>query len=100
MWRHGDVFIQKVKSIPGNLKKARLPVLAEGEITGHSHRIREPGAAVFFEGSEVGERYFEITIPKATVVHEEHGPIELEQGKYRSWIQREYFPEEIRRVID
>jgi len=34
------------------------------------------------------------------VVHEEHGPISLEPGTYRVWIQREYSPEAIRRVLD
>lgn len=100
MWRHGDVFIERVETIPVGRKKLRLPVLAEGELTGHAHRILEPQAAVFFEGTSEGERFFEITTPTATVTHEEHGPITLERGKYRSWIQREYHPEEIRRVLD
>ncbi len=100
MWRHGDVFIERVESIPDGLEKARLAVLAEGELTGHAHRIQELGAAVFFHGTADGERYFEVTIPSATLVHEEHGPISLSRGNYRSWIQREYHPEQIRRVID
>ncbi len=100
MWRHGDVFIERIKSIPAGLEQARVPVLAEGELTGHAHRIKEPGAAILFNGNTGGECFFEITIPAATVVHEEHGPITLTRGKYRSWIQREYHPQEIRRVVD
>lgn len=100
MWRHGDVFIERVTSLPPGLEPARLPVLAEGELTGHAHRIQEPGAAEVFISPVEGERFFRIKLPSATVVHEEHGPIELPQGMYRSWIQREYHPQEIRRVID
>ncbi len=100
MWRHGDVFIEQVRSIPPGLTPTRVPVLAEGELTGHAHRIQEAGAAEFFIGPVDGERFFRIKTPSATVVHEEHGPITLTKGAYRSWIQREYHPEEIRRVID
>lgn len=100
MWRHGDVFIEAVRSIPTGLEPARLPVLAEGELTGHAHRFQDPGVAAFFVGSMDGERFFEIQAASATLVHEEHGPITLPRGTYRSWIQREYHPQEIRRVID
>ncbi len=100
MWRHGDVFIERVDNIPPGLRLTPIPVLAEGEITGHAHRISEPQAATFYIGTEVGERYFEVNIAEATIIHEEHAPIKLPSGKYRSWIQREYHPQEIRRVID
>lgn len=100
MWRHGDVFIEMVEKLPVGLKPLRLQVLAEGEITGHAHRIKEPGTAKFFEGAQEGERFFIIEAPEVTLVHEEHGPIKLKQGNYRSWIQREYHPQAIRRVID
>ena len=45
LYRHGDVLIAEVGSIPkGAVKRPHL-VLAEGEMTGHSHRIAEPGTA-------------------------------------------------------
>ena len=48
LYRHGDVLIQSVRSLPDSVKKQRAVILAEGEITGHSHRILEPGAATLF----------------------------------------------------
>jgi len=98
LWRHGDVFLARVETIPTGLRKLPHCRLAEGEITGHAHRISEPHTADLFEGN--GERFLHIRAPQATLMHEEHAPITLEQGIYRVWIQREYSPEEIRRVID
>lgn len=98
MWRHGDVFLARVEEIPANLPRLPAPVLAEGEITGHAHRIEEAGAAEVYDAGE--DRFLRILADRATLIHEEHGPIELERGEYRVWIQREYFPDSIRRVID
>ncbi len=100
MWRHGDVFIARIEKIPPGLTPTGLPVLAEGELTGHAHRIATPNAGKFFIGNEPGERYFEICVPEAILTHEEHASVSLPAGIYRSWIQREYHPNEIRRVID
>lgn len=97
-WRQGDVFIIAVKSIPEGHRIARRPVLAEGEVTGHAHRLmRAESGSLFSVG---GGTYLEVFEPGATVMHEEHGPIELPSGTYEVRIQREYSPKEIRRVVD
>jgi hypothetical protein len=44
--------------------------------------------------------YLRVLAERATVVHQEHGPIVLPQGAYRVWRQREYTPQGIRRVVD
>ena len=76
----------------------RRPVLAEGEVTGHAHRLQDPASGhVFSVGSEL---YLEVLGETATVVHEEHGPITVPRGNYMVRIQREYSPREIRRVVD
>lgn len=104
MWRHGDVFLQAVEALPDGVRKLPHVTLARGESTGHCHRIRERGVAELFAGPPSstggGDLYLNVTGEKATLVHEEHGPIELKPGLYRSWIQREYSPERIRRVVD
>ncbi len=98
MWRHGDVLIQTCDGIPINARRLPHLILAKGELTGHAHRIRER------EGNELyqfgGEFYLQVARTPATVIHEEHGDISLEPGTYRIWIQREYSPEAIRRVVD
>jgi hypothetical protein len=98
LYRHGDVLVRRVSEIPATAKKRPHLTLAEGEITGHSHRVAESGVATLYENAR--ERYLEVYGPQATLVHEEHGPITLTPGYYRVWQQREYSPQEIRIVRD
>lgn len=98
MWRHGDVLIERCKRIPKDAKRLPQCILAKGELTGHAHRVEESGTAELFEAT--GERFLKVTAPTATIIHQEHAPITLDRGVYRVWIQREYAPDEIRRVMD
>lgn len=102
LMRQGDVFIEDVREIPRDARSRLLPhgVLVHGEITGHSHRLEDLGTGKLFAGASLGELFVEITAPKARIVHEEHGPIDLERGVYRVWRQREYSPQAIRPVSD
>jgi hypothetical protein len=98
IWRHGDVLIGAVDDVPAGARPLSHVILARGEVTGHSHRIAERGAAQLYEIN--GVLYLDVVAALATLIHEEHGPITLPQGRYRVWIQREYAPGEIRRVYD
>jgi hypothetical protein len=60
--------------------------------------VAGPGTARVFSHST--SLYLEVLADRATVVHEEHGPITLPRGLYRVWQQREYSPEAIRVVRD
>lgn len=99
-YRQGDVFITKVDSIPAGAKPQEKTenrvVLEYGEVTGHAHAIAADEATIYIEGAR---RFLEVCA-KATLRHEEHGPIELEQGVYEFNRQREYHPEEIKYVLD
>lgn len=98
LWRQGDVFLTAVASLPAKDRVERRPVLAEGEITGHAHRLQDPASGqVFSVGSDL---YLEVIAEKATIIHDEHGPVTLPRGGYAIRIQREYSPKEIRRVVD
>ncbi|MEQ8791330.1 MAG: hypothetical protein RIC55_34025 [Pirellulaceae bacterium] len=97
-YRHGDVMIEKVDSIPSQRRKTKHRILAHGEITGHCHRIEEHENAFLYETPK--GLYLHVTAESATVVHEEHHPIALTTGYYRVWRQREYSPEEIRIIRD
>jgi hypothetical protein len=72
-------------------------VLVYGEATGHAHRVETPERAQVWEID--GQLYLKV-LAVTRIVHEEHQPITLEPGTYRVWQQREYTPQEIRRVID
>src|SRR5260370_6532975 len=98
LWRQGDVFLISTRDLPATGRVERRPVLAEGEVTGHAHRLEDPTSGQVFS---VGENlYLEVLAGSATIVHEEHGPITLPRGGYAIRIQREYSPQEIRRVVD
>ena len=98
MWRHGDVLIAAVEALPPGARKRPSSVLMQGELTGHAHRIEEPGSAELWEVG--GQVFVRVTAERARVIHEEHRPIMLPRGTYRIWQQREYTPEAIRRVMD
>ena len=98
MWRQGDVLIATVDAIPPGATRRSNCVLAEGEITGHSHRIDQSGVAELLDCK--GRLYLRVLAKEAKVVHQEHGPITLPQGLYTVWRQREYSPQSIRPVRD
>jgi hypothetical protein len=98
LYRHGDLLVEDAAEIPADARRLHHLVLAEGELTGHSHRIAERDAAVLFQTHE--GLFLSVTTAAATLIHQEHGPITLAQGCYRVWRQREYSPREIRFVRD
>jgi hypothetical protein len=91
LYRHGDVLISQVATLPNGAQKRDGVTLAYGEITGHSHRIRQTNAAQLW--AQGNEMFLEVTAPSATLIHEEHQAIELPRGIYRVWKQREYRPD-------
>ncbi len=98
MWRHGDVLIATTERIPKGAARRNGTMLVRGEATGHSHRIADPATAeIWTLGTEL---FLRVVAHSATLVHEEHKPITLPRGVYRVWVQREYSPAAIRRIID
>ena len=91
MWRQGDIFMAAVSDIPENAEKLAHGVLAEGEITGHAHRIADPRQAELYRHS--GRLYLRVMGEEAAIVHDEHHEIALPRGLYRVWRQREFRPD-------
>ena len=98
-YRQGDVLLIKVDHAPAKatVTAKKNLVIAEGEVTGHAHRIVDDGA-VLMTTAEAAT--FVKLAKKAQLVHEEHATIDLPAGTYRVVRQREYSPEAIRRVSD
>lgn len=101
--QQGDVILKVIKKIPNGdriqteLSKNRI--LAEGEATGHAHRIEDQeGVEVF----SVMNQLYAIIAKETVLRHEEHHPIKLPSGLYEVGIVREYdhFAEEARKVAD
>ncbi|HBB35812.1 MAG TPA: hypothetical protein DDZ80_06365 [Cyanobacteria bacterium UBA8803] len=93
--RQGDVILQPIQQTQG--KKLTHLTLAEGEVTGHSHRISN-GEAELYE--QDGTLYLRVLSETATLTHEEHKAIQIPQGNWMVRIQREYEPEGWRYVAD
>lgn len=98
--RQGDVMIRLVKTIPGGKRKKRADgALAYGEVTGHKHAVADLRDAEVFEIED--GLFMQVTAEGGvSIVHEEHGTVELPKGDYQITIQREYTPEAIRNVAD
>ncbi len=101
IYRQGDVLLLGVDEEPRGAEVPRengRVVLAHGEATGHAHVLTDKGA-MLYDIPESQDRHLRL-VHSAYLRHDEHAPIELPPGTYRVRRQREYHPEEIRRVQD
>ena len=92
--RQGDVILLPVQAEANSTPITGQPLphltLAEGEVTGHSHRISDGQAELRQDG---GTLYLRVTSGTATLSHEEHRQIQIPEGTWIVRIQREYEPE-------
>jgi hypothetical protein len=94
--RQGDVILIPASETLTGAKLAHL-TLAEGEVTGHRHRITQ-GEAELYKRNET--LYLKVLSPTALLTHEEHQAITISKGDWIVRIQREYEPEGWRYVAD
>lgn len=102
--RHGDVILERINAAPRELKKLPLGergvVLAEGEATGHAHRIQAKSAELFLPpGNDNGTRILVLRRP-ACLRHEEHKTLTIPAGIWKVRIKRQYSPAGWERVQD
>lgn len=105
MYRQGDVLVRAVAKIPcaaSPVENTDRIVLAYGEVTGHAHAVLVDDARELKldDAEGVVRRFLEVFERGATLKHEEHAPIPLPPGLYEIVQQREYTPQEVRRVSD
>lgn len=103
IYRQGDVLLVPITQIPKQAENVshdhgRL-ILARGEATGHHHSIAMQDADLLQVPSQA-ELFLLVKEGSALLEHQEHGTIPIAKGAYRVVIQREYSPEQIRRVVD
>jgi hypothetical protein len=101
MYRQGDVLLIPVNhDSQTEMEKISTDgeqvILAEGEATGHAHRIVQALAALYVV-NQMRILYLE---KEAKLQHEEHSEIILPPGYYQVVQQREYTPEGVRNVLD
>ena len=98
-YRHGDVGLRRIKALPKGVREVERKgdiILAEGEVTGHAHRIADKTVSVWM----VAEQRYIVLDKPAVLDHEEHGPVTVEPGIYEVLRQREYTDVGLRRVTD
>ena len=100
-FQQGDVCLESVK-VPASAKRKNGLVLAEGELTGHAHRLIVPGCVTAELFEEKGDLYLKVSGGEVELVHEEHAPQVIEEGEYRIGrvLEYDYDTEEARRVQD
>jgi hypothetical protein len=87
--RHGDVYlVQSNKKVAGKRTGNNSPVLALGEVTGHSHRLNTMEGVERFEID--GVRFLQVSADGISISHEEHGTLDIPPGLYEERIDREY----------
>ena len=98
----GDVvLIKKEGATKGGIPKtSRKDVVQDGEHTGHAHRFTSGEATIFETGGNVTS--LKVTSPRAFLTHEEHLPVEIEEGEYEVRIvrQKDPFTKLVSKVID
>lgn len=96
--RQGDVLLMPLSQADERFsQKLNHLTLAEGEVTGHRHRISD-GQAELYERD--GTLYLKVLSSEATLTHEEHHAVTIPQGDWLVRIQREYEPDGWRYVAD
>jgi hypothetical protein len=99
-YRQGDLLIRKIETLPQGLTKLDTKILAEGEATGHQHRLTSQTTQVFRDDAR--QQKFLSVVEPTQLVHEEHKPITIDEGTYVIIQEREFDPfgDYIRRVED
>ena len=101
-YQQGDVLLFPVEEIPKDTKKEMGVVLAEGEVTGHAHRLQRPVEIFKAPGHQDGDDVYMSSPRRIELTHEEHATQVIPPGKYRVSRVREYdyATQEARRVQD
>lgn len=100
-YQQGDVLLFQVGTLPdGCIKiKGNKGVLAEGETTGHAHRMARP--VEMFQAPQSQDVF--MSVPKRMeLMHEEHATQVIEPGMYRVGrvVEYDYVEREARNVQD
>ena len=111
MYAQGDLLIERVDDVEPSgtmiAPDARgAIVLAEGELSGHRHAIFE--RVTMFRDDALAREipsglyigHVRVEAGPATIYHQEHAPIALEEGTYRVRRQRELEPKDAVVVAD
>jgi len=97
MIRQGDLLFVKTDEIPQEAKEDKTGIIARGEATGHTHRIRPGQQAALLIAA--GMAYIN-AMRECAIDHQEHSTVVLPPGEWEVKRQREYVPDGWRMVAD
>lgn len=99
--RHGDVVLVKT-DLDAEVEGNPSHVVAEGEVTGHAHRLatRDLSAAQVSKIKGQIDQMVLRVVGDTALTHEEHDDGDLTSGQYFTGIQKMYNPAGWRRVVD
>jgi hypothetical protein len=102
----GDLLIERIEDAPVSgvalgSAEADAVVVAEGELTGHHHKLF--GRVTFYRDEALARDipddlyvgHVQVAGPAARLEHEEHAAINLERGTYRVRRQRQLEPNDV-----
>ena len=94
LYRHGDLLIKQIDHIPLSAKPLSTSIIAEGEITGHNHKLY--GSHQVYGTHSQNPRIIEPTYFQAkediSLKHQEHNTLKISKGNYEVVHEREYDP--------
>ena len=104
-YRHGDICLIGIKSIPKTAKLKKTTVILQSGSGGNPHKINT-GKLYFVEGNEFIIGYLEAK--DTSLIHNEHGEkkvgsekyAKIDNGKYEIRRQVEYTVNGMKQVID
>jgi len=95
LYRHGDLLIKQIDQIPLMAKPLSTNIIAEGEITGHNHKLYG-SQQVYGTHSDKNFRIIEPTYFQAkeeiSLKHQEHDTLKISKGNYVILHEREHDP--------
>ena len=100
--RQGDVYIQRIDSLPENLLPAKSLQLVKGTTKGSRHiLLNNPSLKMFYSPTAIATQgpYFS-TEESVEVTHPEHANFILPAGLYSATYQRDFMREELAAVKD
>ena len=88
LFRHGDLLIREIYSMPHTAKPIHTNIIAEGEKTGHNHSLH--GSHQTYQTVD-NEIHFEAK-QKLTLEHPEHNTLIIPKGIYTVIHERSFNP--------
>ena len=90
--RHGDLLLRSDEdtTIPKGSKSLKTDVLAEGEATGHTHRLVGQAQILEHKATDGTVEKYVNAKQDSQLVHQEHNTIDIPKGVYRVVQEREF----------